>query len=101
MRTLRTLMMFVPTLFLHAGKSPGNAVTVEGEGVSLRPSMTLGPPTDIQRVVYRNIYRVSVLECVPTKLVLYPREPHGLGERAHRLDCMERPVSWFEAYVKR
>jgi dipeptidyl aminopeptidase/acylaminoacyl peptidase len=36
----------------------------------------------------------------PTGLVLYPREPHGLLERAHRIDFMERVVAWFDRYLK-
>ena len=31
---------------------------------------------------------------VDTELVLYPREPHGLIERVHKLDYMERLVGW-------
>lgn len=37
---------------------------------------------------------------IPTGLILYPREPHGLTERAHQLDFMNRVVDWFELYLK-
>lgn len=37
---------------------------------------------------------------IPTGLVLYPREPHGLTERAHQLDFMRRVVDWFDMYLK-
>jgi dipeptidyl aminopeptidase/acylaminoacyl peptidase len=37
---------------------------------------------------------------VPTKMVVYPREPHGLGERNHQRDLMERVLAWFDEYVK-
>ena len=37
---------------------------------------------------------------IPTGLVLYPRQPHGLTERAHQLDFMNRVIDWFDAYVK-
>ena len=37
---------------------------------------------------------------VPTKMVVYPREPHGLGERQHQRDLMERVLAWFDEYVK-
>ncbi|PWN05865.1 S9 family peptidase [Rhodohalobacter mucosus] len=37
---------------------------------------------------------------IPTGLVLYPREPHGLTERAHQLDFMNRVIDWFDGYVK-
>ena len=38
---------------------------------------------------------------VPTKLVLYPRQPHGLRERAHQLDFIKRVVAWFDQYLKK
>ena len=37
---------------------------------------------------------------IPTGLVLYPREPHGLTERAHQLDFMGRMIDWFDRYLK-
>ena len=37
---------------------------------------------------------------IPTGLVLYPRQPHGLTERAHQLDFMNRVVDWFDLYLK-
>lgn len=40
------------------------------------------------------------LEGVPVELVHYPREPHGLLERAHQLDYMERIVRWMDRYLK-
>ncbi len=36
---------------------------------------------------------------VPTEMVFYPREPHGLRERAHRLDFIGRTLGWFEQYL--
>ncbi len=46
------------------------------------------------------LYTSLKLKGVPTELVLYPREPHGLRERAHQLDFMNRVVEWFDRYVK-
>ena len=37
---------------------------------------------------------------IPTGLILYPRQPHGLTERAHQLDFMERVIDWFNKYLK-
>lgn len=37
---------------------------------------------------------------VPTEFVIYPREPHGLRERAHKLDYLNRVIEWFDRYVK-
>ncbi|MFN3597162.1 MAG: prolyl oligopeptidase family serine peptidase [Rubricoccaceae bacterium] len=46
------------------------------------------------------LYNLLRLRGVPTGLVMYPREPHGLLERAHQLDFMRRQIDWFERYVK-
>lgn len=46
------------------------------------------------------LYQSLRLKGVPVELVLYPREPHGLRERAHQLDYMKRVVEWFDRYVK-
>lgn len=40
------------------------------------------------------------LKGVPTELVLYPRQPHGLRDRAHQVDFMERLGRWFDTYLK-
>ena len=47
------------------------------------------------------LYTALKLKKVPTKLVLYPRQPHGLRERAHQLDFINRTVDWFNLYLKR
>jgi dipeptidyl aminopeptidase/acylaminoacyl peptidase len=36
---------------------------------------------------------------VPTQLIIYPREGHGLREPAHQLDKMRRELEWIEKYV--
>jgi len=36
----------------------------------------------------------------PVEFVIYPREPHGLRERAHRIDYATRVLDWFEKHVK-
>jgi dipeptidyl aminopeptidase/acylaminoacyl peptidase len=46
------------------------------------------------------LYQALRIKGVDTRLVLYPRQPHGLKERAHRLDYMNRLVTWFNKYVK-
>ena len=37
---------------------------------------------------------------VPTELVVYPREAHGVTERAHMLDMSLRVVSWLGQYLQ-
>ena len=46
------------------------------------------------------LYQFLKMLDIPTGLVMYPRQPHGLTERAHQLDFMNRVVDWFELYVK-
>ena len=36
---------------------------------------------------------------VPNELVIYPREPHGLRERAHQIDATRRLRAWFDRWI--
>ncbi len=36
---------------------------------------------------------------VPTELVVYPREPHGIGERAHQIDLLGRVRAWYDRWL--
>ncbi len=38
---------------------------------------------------------------VPTELLVYPGEPHGLGKLSHRTAKMEWDLAWFEKYLKK
>ncbi len=38
---------------------------------------------------------------VPTALVRYPREGHGLRETGHVVDALERSIAWYEKYFSR
>jgi len=44
-------------------------------------------------------YRALRERDVPVELVVYPREGHGLSERAHWRDSMERHLHWLEQYL--
>jgi len=46
------------------------------------------------------MYTALRIKGVPTGLLLYPREPHGLLEPAHQLDFMRRMLQWFDQHVK-
>ncbi|MBR9988953.1 MAG: S9 family peptidase [Gemmatimonadetes bacterium] len=46
------------------------------------------------------LHQALRLKGVPTELILYPREPHGLLERQHQLDYMRRILRAFDMYVK-
>jgi dipeptidyl aminopeptidase/acylaminoacyl peptidase len=45
------------------------------------------------------LHQALYLRGVPTELVLYPREPHGLLERQHQLDYMRRIRAAFDHWV--
>lgn len=48
----------------------------------------------------KELYRALRHAGTPTELVLYPREGHGLRERAHQIDFATRFLEWFDAHVK-
>jgi dipeptidyl aminopeptidase/acylaminoacyl peptidase len=37
---------------------------------------------------------------VDTRLVLYPREGHGIREERHQLDVLDRMLEWFDRFLK-
>ncbi len=45
-------------------------------------------------------YRALRERNVPVELVVYPREGHGLNEKAHQRDALERQLRWFERYLQ-
>ena len=38
---------------------------------------------------------------IEAELVVYPREPHGIHERAHQVDLLERVLAWYDEHLKR
>jgi dipeptidyl aminopeptidase/acylaminoacyl peptidase len=54
------------------------------------------PPVH-SRMLYRSLHEFLN---VPTELVVYPGEPHGLGKYSSRKAKMEWDLAWFEKYVK-
>ncbi len=44
-------------------------------------------------------YRALRERKVPTELAVYPREGHGVRERAHVIDADQRALRWFEKYL--
>ncbi|HEV8192812.1 MAG TPA: S9 family peptidase [Ktedonobacterales bacterium] len=44
-------------------------------------------------------YRALRERHVPTELAVYPREGHGVRERAHSVDLNQRALRWFETYL--
>jgi dipeptidyl aminopeptidase/acylaminoacyl peptidase len=37
---------------------------------------------------------------VTSEMVTYPREPHGINERAHQADLLFRVLNWYDTYVR-
>jgi dipeptidyl aminopeptidase/acylaminoacyl peptidase len=38
---------------------------------------------------------------VPTSLVIYADEGHGLRQPEHRADAEKRTIAWFDTYLKK
>jgi dipeptidyl aminopeptidase/acylaminoacyl peptidase len=76
-----------PFLFLKNAKTP--TLILQGDADTVDP---LGQSQEL----YRGLKRYGV----PTELVVYPREPHGLREEKHLVDRLNRIVAWFDKYLK-
>ena len=76
-----------PFLYLRKAKTP--TLILQGESDTTDP---LGQSEEL----YRGLKRYGV----PSDLVVYPREPHGLQEAKHRVDMQKRMLAWLEKYVK-
>ena len=48
----------------------------------------------------RELYVALRQRGIPTEMVVYPREPHGLREKHHHRDLLTRVVEWFDTWVK-
>ena len=76
-----------PFLFLRNAKTP--TLILQGDADTVDP---LGQ----SRELYRGLKRYGV----PTELVVYPREPHGLREEKHLIDRLNRIIAWYDKYLK-
>ncbi|HXV85282.1 MAG TPA: S9 family peptidase, partial [Gemmatimonadales bacterium] len=45
------------------------------------------------------LYNALKRQGVPARMVVYPRQPHGIQEPQLQLDAMKRNVEWFEQWV--
>jgi dipeptidyl aminopeptidase/acylaminoacyl peptidase len=55
---------------------------------------------DVHITQAEEMYMALKRRGVETVFVRYPREGHGLREPKHRVDALERTVSWFDRFVK-
>ncbi len=76
-----------PMAYINQAKTPTLVVT-GAEDVRVHPEQAM------------QLYSGLRIKKVPTQQVHYPREPHGLNERAHQLDFVQRVVGWFEKYLE-
>lgn len=53
-------------------------------------------PVQHSRALFRSLYRYLK---VPAELIVYPGEPHGLGQYKHRKAKMLWDIAWFDKYV--
>ena len=55
---------------------------------------------DVHITQAEEMYMALKRRGVETVLVRYPREGHGLREPRHRVDALERTLSWFDRFLK-
>jgi dipeptidyl aminopeptidase/acylaminoacyl peptidase len=63
----------------------------------LQGEQDLTDPISQSQMLYRALKRYGV----PTELVLYPREGHGIREERHQLDRLGRVLAWFDRWLAR
>lgn len=76
-----------PLAHLNNAKTP--TLVVHGEK-DLRVPISQG----------QELYHGLKLRNIPTEMVVYKRQPHGIRERAAQIDYMNRTLNWYEKYVK-
>lgn len=79
---------FSPVLYAHDVTTP--TLIVHGEN---DPCVPVGQAYEFFRALKENE--------VPTELLVYPREGHGLTERAHILHMQQRTIQWFRKYLQK
>ena len=46
-------------------------------------------------------YKTLLARKVPTQMVIYPNEGHGIRQPRHRVDVLRRTLAWFRKYDKK
>ena len=75
-----------PISYLHNARTP--TLIVHGEQ-DQRVPLSQGT------FMHRGLLRYGV----PTELVTYPREPHGIQERQHQIDLTRRIGEWYQRWI--
>jgi dipeptidyl aminopeptidase/acylaminoacyl peptidase len=65
------------------------------------PTLILHGESDLRVPISQGyeLYNALRRQGVPTRMVVYPRQPHGLQEPKFVLDAMRRNLEWFERWV--
>ncbi|PWB73119.1 hypothetical protein C3F09_05570 [candidate division GN15 bacterium] len=66
------------------------------------PTLLLHGEADIRVPVSQSyeFYRGLKDMGIESRFVVYPREPHAIGERAHQLDLLERMLDWYSEHLR-
>jgi dipeptidyl aminopeptidase/acylaminoacyl peptidase len=66
------------------------------------PSLVLHGGSDLRVPVGQGweFYNALKQLGVETEMVVYPREPHEIGERAHQADLLRRVLAWYDRFLK-
>ena len=66
------------------------------------PTLVMGGEKDWNVPIQNSeqLYQALRRRGVPTELVVYPDQPHGLGPASYRRDRHERYLAWYERWVK-
>ena len=82
------------------GSRPANAETI----AAIREEFHLNDPFLVQYGKWlgqaQEFYAGLREKGVTAEIAVYPREGHGLRERAHRMDAWERTLAWFDRYLR-
>ena len=63
------------------------------------PPLARRPP--LSDAMGKMFHRALLARGVPTQMVIYPGEGHGIRQPRHREDVLRRALEWFERYDKK
>jgi dipeptidyl aminopeptidase/acylaminoacyl peptidase len=84
---LREFIDSSPVTFIKNARTP--TLILQGEADVVDP---IGQSQQLHRPLRRY--------GVPTEMVTYPREGHGIQEHKHQLDVLQRMLDWFNRWVQ-
>ncbi|RIK36283.1 MAG: peptidase S9 [Chloroflexi bacterium] len=99
---VRWLQSWFPAEFPENPDSYWDRSPVRYVGAVATPTLILHGEKDERVPVSQGweLYNALKTMGVPTQLVIYPRQPHLIGERNHQRDLLQRVVEWFDRYLK-